>query len=119
MFIKYHRCLQFIKHRPQNYSILIMTLLLVFSFIGNIHSYLSISIVVIVAGALTTVLSRASETNRSNVDQQPRGSLQGQVDEEEVPPLPPPLRMETRRRYITYMIRYRCEYKLSYLHGMP
>ena len=50
----------------------------------------------IVAGALTTVLSRASETNRSNVDQRPRGSLQGQVDEEEVPPLPPPLQTETR-----------------------
>ena len=115
-----------------------MTSLLVFSFIGNIHSYLSILIVVsirghvfkmardftvddfkdIVAGALTTILSRASETNRSNVDQRPRGSLQGQVDEEEVPPLPPPLQTEARRRYISYMIRYRCEYKLSYLHGL-
>ena len=54
----------------------------------------------IVAGALSTVLSRASEKAiRSGSDEQPRGSRQVAEEEEEVPPLPPPLQTETRRKY--------------------
>lgn len=49
----------------------------------------------IVAGALSTVLSWATRNN----DERPHGSCQQVI--EEVPPLPA---LETRRKYITYMI---------------
>ena len=59
----------------------------------------------IVDGALSTVLSRASEKGtRSDSDEQPRGNQQVAEEEEEVPPLPPPLQTEIRRKYSTYMI---------------
>lgn len=62
----------------------------------------------IVAGALSTVLSRASErgtrsetrsTGSSN-NEQPRKGEQVAEEDEEVPPLPAPLQTETRRKYI-------------------
>ena len=59
----------------------------------------------IVARALSTILSWASEKGtRSGSDEQPCGSRQVAEEEEEVPPLPPPLQTETRRKYSTYMI---------------
>ena len=57
----------------------------------------------IVAGALTTVLSRASEQGTRSNNERLRESLQvAEEEQEEVPPLPAPLQMETRRKY--YMI---------------